>query len=963
MFKPVLYAIVLLLCLDAHAQIMPFKNYGIRDGLNDNNVQAVIRDDKGLLWVGTDFGISWFDGKRFYQPQLKTNIGQLYVTGFNKDRDGTIWVLSFFNGIFKYQNGRFTNYLIDKQLKDAGANYVSGMIQVSANKYIVIGDGSPYLFDGKSFSVFDAANPGLKRQTNSISQLPDGTILFSTDNGVFLYKLDDKGAKLIDHVLKTTQAIKILVTEKQLWALTSTGLLSFENSGADAFYNSPQNYLSQKKIRDLTADKYGDIWAFTDNGTMWALTDTLFKIKDRKITQYTGVNGLPQNIQQVYCDNEGLVWFANRKGISMLGDEHYEFNAIRNEKSDQPITSLILDSQNNLWVGAVNGMAVKKDNRYIFLSSAGKQTIGYVSWLRSYKKGSFLAGTTTGILNIKGIAITKQFNIHSTAVCTEKGEKAWYGDIDGNVWRDDGKALRPVKMAHPVTEMIVAMQYENNYLWVGYRDRGVVKYFVKNDSLLKVTEYSQATGYSDIRIRSCTTDKKGNIIWGTRTNGIFIFSTATGMPVAHITARNGLNANWVKDIYCDADGKLYLATNSGINIVWGNYKNPLVKQLKINNDNINRETNCILKTGDVFYIGTNEGILKWIPGNIRKDTVSPPVYFTQVNIQGLKNFSVDPYMVNTGNISLAYDQHFISFEFAGISLKNPENVRYHYILNGQDNEWSPITEHNFVAFDLKPGNYTFKVAAENADGVWSRRPAVFHFLIKPPFWQTWWFLILLALVIALLVYSAYRYQLSKMLALELLRNKISTDLHDDIGSTLSSISILSEVAARGDEKKSKRILGEINERSYQLMEKMDDIVWSISSKNDTVGNLFARIQQFAATVLEAKDIDYEVNVPERIKGIKLDMQRRQNIYLILKESINNLIKYSCCTKTCIEAGYENNLLRIEITDNGNGFDMKTIHYGNGLLNMKKRADAMKGTFLIVSTPGTGTRVILSVQIE
>ncbi len=963
MLKLPIYVITLLSCLNLQAQIMPFKNYGIRDGLNDNNVQAVIRDDKGLLWVGTDFGVNWFDGKRFYQPQIKANIGQLYVDGFYKDRNGTIWILTFFNGIYKYQHGRFTNYLIDPLLKDAATNTTEVMLQISRNKYIVISQDGAYLFDGQKFSEFDPANPVLKTNTNSVTQLADETILLSTNVGVFMYRFDDDKLKFLGRVLNNQQISKILVTKKQLWVLTNRGVLSFENTGVRAFSTASQNYLPKKIIQDITADKNGVVWALMNSGTMWSLTDTVFKINNATVTQYTAANGLPENIQQMYCDNEGLVWFANRKGISMLGDEYYGFTTLKNGRADEPISSIITAGQNNLWIGTINGMVLKKDNRYIFYTNVGKQPIGYVNWLHKNENGTFYAGTSAGIISFATGAIKKQFDIQATAIDTDIEGRKWYGDVSGHIWIDAGKSLTPLKIEHPINEMIIAIRRKNEYLWVGYRDRGVFKYRVYNDSLIRLKEYSALTGYRDLRIRSCATDEKGNIIWGTRTNGIFIFNMGTDRLVAHISTQNGLKANWVKDIFCDTDGKLYLATNSGINIVGGDYKNPIVNQLKINNDIINRETNCILKKGAVFYIGTNEGLLKWMPGYMGKDPGSPPIYFTNIKIQGLKTFSVSPYIVNAGEISLPYDLHFISFEFAGVNLKNPENVRYHFLLDGQDDEWGPVTDRNDVAYNLEPGNYTFRVAAENAEGAWSLHPAVFHFIINPPFWQTWWFMMMIALIIILAAYSAYRYKLSKALALQLLRNKISTDLHDDIGSTLSSISILSEVAARETEKKSKRILSEINERSHQLMENMDDIVWSISSKNDTVGNLFIRIQQFASTVLEAKDIDYEVQVPERVKQMKIDMQQRQHIYLILKETINNLIKYSYCTNVFINAEYAGGLLKIEVADNGRGFDKKTVIPGNGLHNMQKRTDAMRGTLLIAPAPGGGTRVILSVQIE
>jgi ligand-binding sensor domain-containing protein/two-component sensor histidine kinase len=957
------YIIVSLFCLCARAQLMPFKNYGIRDGLNDNNVQAVIRDDRGLLWVGTDFAVSWFDGKRFYQPQIKTNVGQLYVTGFYKDRSGTVWVLTFFNGIYKYQNGHFINFIVDKKLTNSATNPVTEMLQISVNKYIMLINDGAYLFDGLSFSLFDAGNALLKPNVNAVQQLPDGTILFSTDRGIIQYTYSNGVAKFIGHFLDNSRITKTLVAQKQLWVLSNDGLLAFNTNNPTAFSTPAKTYFKANKIRSITADKGGAIWAFTDNGTMWAPNDTVFKIKDGKTTQYLKRNGLPENIQQLYCDNEGLIWFANRKGVTVLGDEYYEFNAVRNAGINEPVMSLVTDAQNNLWAGTVDGLVRQKNGSYAFYRTINSQQVGYVNWLSKDKSGSFSAATSAGLLNISDGLIKKRFDIPASVIDTDEKKQTWIGGLSGDIWVVNNNVLSKLKIKHFVSEMVVCIHPVNDALWVGYRDLGIVKYKIKKDSLLFDREYSAATGFNDIRIRSSTKDKNGNIVWGTRTNGIFVISGTTGTLVAHLSTKNGLNANWVKGMYCDDAGKLYLATNNGINVVSGGYRSPLVRYIKINDDNINRETNCILNTGPAFYVGTNEGILKWMPAKLHKDSIAPRIYFTKINIPGLKTFAINPYNTISGEVKMSSDEHFISFEFAGVCLKNPENVRYHYLLNGQDNEWGPITEHNDVAYNLKPGDYTFKVAAENADGIWSRQPAIFHFIIRPPFWQTWWFIILMIALSICTVYSLYRYKLSKIIAMEMLRNKISADLHDDIGSTLSSISILSEVAGSETEQKSKRMLVEIKERSLVLMEKMDDIVWSISSKNDTVGDLLLRISQFAATVFEARDIEYEVQVPEAIKDLKLDMQRRQHIYLILKEAINNLIKYSDCTTACITAGYLGGRLNIQISDNGKGFDVKTAPAGNGLNNMKKRTEAMSGFLLIDAKPGSGTKIALSVEIE
>ncbi len=963
MFRPFVLVAALLLSLQLNAQMMPFKNYGIKDGLNDNNVQAVIRDDRGLLWVGTDFGIYWFDGKKFYRPQVQANVGQWYITGFYKDPEGTIWVLTFFNGIFKYHSGRFTNYLVDSQQKDATTNSITDMIQLSPGKYVVLTQDRSYLFDGKHFSSFDAEKINLKSNANSVTQIPGPITVLGTDDGLFLLKYQTNTPVIVEHLFAGTRIAKVTAVKNQLWVLSGRAAFCFSLKPNEPLLPKPTAYLTGRPLKDIAAGQGSEVWATANNGSFWDVEDTVFKIRNGNITAYGKQNGLPENVQQVYYDKEGIVWFANRKGLSMLADEYYSFDKIVSGRNNNPTTSMVMDNNKNLWVGSINGLAVHKDKRYKFYPNTGSSPIGYVSWLKKTKKGDCLVGAVAGVLKIENNSIKKYLSLNSTAFSEGADNTLWFGGVTGEVWKYAGSFPKKQFVQKPVHEMITALYITGNFAWVGYRDKGIIKYVARNDSLIVVKEFSAMTGFPDMRIRCCTSDRSGNVLFGTRTNGVFVFSTASDKPIAHINTQTGLNANWIRDIFFDASGTIYLATNNGINTVTGNYTKPMVRYVRIEDDNINRETNCILKEESIFYVGTNEGVLKWMPANIHKDTVPPPVYLTKINVQGLKNFSFVPYTSDAGSIELPYDKHFISFEFAGISLKDPENVSYHYSLSGQDNGWSPLTLNNDVAFDLKPGSYTFKVAAKNADGVWSGRAAVFHFVINPPFWLSWWFMLIMTAFTVFVAYSAYRYKLSKLLALEMLRNKISTDLHDDIGSTLSSISILSQVAVNEKEQKSKKMLAEINERSYLLMEKMDDIVWSISSQNDTIGNLFSRIQQFASTILEAKGIEYEFRIADKVKMMKIDMQRRQHIYLVLKEAINNLIKYSECSTVSIVALYTNGTLKIDINDDGKGFDTTQPSHGNGLVNMQKRAREIRGKLNIVSNPGMGTTLSLVVQID
>lgn len=264
---------------------------------------------------------------------------------------------------------------------------------------------------------------------------------------------------------------------------------------------------------------------------------------------------------------------------------------------------------------------------------------------------------------------------------------------------------------------------------------------------------------------------------------------------------------------------------------------------------------------------------------------------------------------------------------------------------------------------LPAGGYVFKVIAVNPHGEWSRQPATYTFFIAAPFWERWWFILLSALIIAAIIYWLYLYRLYQALKVERLRSQISTDLHDDIGSTLSSISILSQMSLEEVHKpQSDEMLREIKTNSLTLMERMDDIVWSINPKNDSLENMMLRIQQFAGKLFESKGIEYEIVLDKEVKNLKLEMETRQHIYLILKEAINNLIKYSRCKKARIEAEMLGHALHILVWDDGVGFREHATN-GNGLVNIRSRAKKIKGDLQIDSVEGKGTRIMLHLKIR
>ena len=534
----------------------------------------------------------------------------------------------------------------------------------------------------------------------------------------------------------------------------------------------------------------------------------------------------------------------------------------------------------------------------------------------------------------------------------------------GKVYRMLHDSLAEIRTDPFVPDFIDALcKDKKGYLWIGYRGVGIRKFKLDNDHAKLVKEYSLNTGFKDLRIRCSFVDNQGNIFFGTRTNGAFIISSLGEHKTWHLTTETGLSANWVKCISNDSHGNIYMATNKGVNILTGSLDAPIIRKLNLFNEEIADVSNSIYFQDEKLWIGTDAGLMEYFPFKDSTTYSNPQIYITELSINGKMDSTLPPFFASSHK-KLAPGNTNVSFEFAGIHFSDEGPLQYRYKLEGLDKAWIYTGTRNFVSYNLQPGNYTFIAETGDTFGNWSKQAATFSFIIPAPFWKTWWFISAITILICILAAIIYRYRLQQALNLERLRYRISTDLHDDIGSTLSSISILSDIAAKEkDDRQSGNMLLEIKQNSVSLMEKMDDIVWSINPGNDSIEDLMLRIKRFASTLLEAKEIDYSIVIDASISNARLDMETRQHIYLIMKEAINNLVKYADCSKATIRVRYENNYLNIEISDNGKGFNQQTIQFGNGIISMKKRAEAINGKIKIDTGINRGTTVSLHTKIK
>jgi len=370
-----------------------------------------------------------------------------------------------------------------------------------------------------------------------------------------------------------------------------------------------------------------------------------------------------------------------------------------------------------------------------------------------------------------------------------------------------------------------------------------------------------------------------------------------------------------------------------------------------------------------LYFGSSEGIVAFKPDDLKDNPYAPPVLLTDFSVlnkpvlpndsTGLLKLPVD----ETKEIKLSYKQNVWAFSFAALNYVHPEKNKYAYKLEGFDKDWilTDATKRLANYTNLNAGEYTFRVKASNNDGKWNEKDTSVRLIITPPFWQTSWFILVCVFAAGLIVYAIWNSRMQKLRDIHRIRNKIASDLHDDLGATLSSISIMSELVSQqvnGQSPQANSMLEKIGTSSRNMIESVNDMVWAINPKNDNFENIIKRMRTFGSEILSAKDIAFHLDYDKNLLQSKLKMEMRRNFYLIFKEAVNNVAKYSQATNTFVMIWNREDNLKMTIRDDGKGFDIPSARMGNGLVNMHQRATGMKARFNLESTPGKGTTVEL-----
>jgi ligand-binding sensor domain-containing protein/two-component sensor histidine kinase len=505
-------------------------------------------------------------------------------------------------------------------------------------------------------------------------------------------------------------------------------------------------------------------------------------------------------------------------------------------------------------------------------------------------------------------------------------------------------------------------------LWIGFDEgAGLARYHAGR--LEQVQPGQQAFKGS---IRTTFLDHAKRLWVGSTQAGLSRIDNPTSdrPQLMRYTTEEGLSSNEIRCITEDRFGRIYVGTNHGVDRVDPTTTHVVEMEPRVRHytwaDGLAKGTVQVAfrdRSGTLWFL-TNDGISRFVP-TPDPAPMPPPILITGLKIMGAPQPMSQLGESALSDLELPPSRNEIEVEFLSLDFRQGSDVQYQYMLDGTDQHWSAPTDQRRVLYpSLTPGRYRFRVRAVRSNGSVSSQPAVAAFTILAPFWKRWWFISLEGALAALIVYGFYRYRLEQLLAVERIRTRIATDLHDDIGSSLTQVAILSEVVRRrlGESgAAANESLSRIADISRELVDSMSDIVWATDPAKDKLSCLEQRMREFAGDVFTAGDVHFQFHASDREHDLPIGADVRRQVFLIFKECVHNILRHANCSQVKVEVRIENERMVVQVCDNGVGFEPFAAINGHGLASMRHRAQRVGGRIDVTADNG-GTTVTLEIPI-
>ncbi len=993
------------------------KTWGVDEGLPQSSVMGVTQTPDGYLWVATKgSGVSRFDGLDFhnFDQEIAQQNGNRSINRIFTDAAGRVWVNPY-TGLECFKDGRFVIEW-NQNVK------LTSLLTSSSNRVVFLTyqhqllNGTADLHGKWSWSLVALTNA---LPDSDFAAGKEGRVWFlSTDNGVSQWT--DDGCKPIDDGFQELGLPMALAANSvgRVWLGTDRGLYVWVTNH---FANvSPTNGDAVTSVKKIYPANDGSLWveadgklrreanrqwiataanyekwgtelkqALTDgNGGLWVLTwhsGLIHLDAAGHMDRLTTADGLPSNVlRDLFVDREGSLWTGcDRGGLVQVRPSVFQIIGKAQGLTDTVISSVCVDHEGTVWIGTVGGTLGRwRDGQCTNIALPQEGSLCQNLVVCPDRDGRLWVGSEGA-----GLYIFEDGKFHRMLKdLREGGIRILLAGRDGRMWVGTSSSLRyfdhgqwtKVRAVLRIADANAALaEAPDGTIWLGTDSGGLLRFNGQGFDRFEPSFEMPASGFW-----SLCPESDGSLWIGTYGSGLMHFQKNS---FRQFLLRPEQGWNRVSVVLDDELGNLWLGTREGLErMVKSSLKRDEAPESKAFDrrvygrgdglltvaTSVDYQPRCWRGGDGRLWFGTANGVASVNPQTIQPNRVPVVTIVEEVKVDGRQIMAKSPLKLRPG-------KHDVEIFFTAPTMVAPEMSRVLYRLVGLDDKWQEAGRHRSVRYGaLPPGDYEFEVTAFNCDGVPSLNKAVLAFSVQRFFYQTRWFppVVTLGLMslTALILTLALRARHRRRLALsefqrvrEIERTRISQDLHDDLGASLTEISMLATPRAEQnttDENITGR-LREISAKARDSVHALDEIVWAVNPQHDSLPALVDYIGNYLEETMARSEVQPQMEIANQIPGLPISAETRHSLFLAFKEALNNVLRHAQATKVQLKINVAAEILEILISDNGIGFDSGTAKQGNGLKNFHHRLSRMGGVCQIESLPGQGTTIRFQLPLK
>jgi signal transduction histidine kinase/ligand-binding sensor domain-containing protein len=967
-------------------------NWEMRDGLPSNKVFAALQTRDGYIWLGTPDGFARFDGASFtrFDAGRTPGLVESSVSALFESPDRALWIGHSSGAVTRMLDGKFRYY-------PASAQREGSRIQNLACDEA--GDVWAFNTTGQLFRVRDdftlTPENGPTGPVYFMAGSPDGKLAVVSRGKLSI--LEQSRLRTVEVPADLEPFVRgVCSSSDGGWWVVVEGRLWKWKSGEWTEVSCPLP-TGSTLVFAMTELRDGRLAGATYDAGAWIIQPTAPGSEQR----FTLKNGFASDwITSVFEDREAGVWLATgTTGLCRVAEKKVTMLAPAEGLEGRPVLSVTEGPDGTLWIGTEGrGVFRYQDGTWTqFRSNIGLAN-HFVWSVATTPDGTLWAGTWgNGIFRLgegkfHGPDDVKGLHIWQVAAMVPSVQGGLLVGTSKGIYRWDGRVAQWLEPgATRVAANVRALLEEEggSVVWGGCWERGLVRIAAAG-----VRQYTRADGLTSNDVNCLYSDRRGALWIGTNGGGL---NRLKDGRIDVVSTVHGLSDNFIGHIVEDATGNHWVSSRGGlmrisaaqlhacadgaiahVDVETFGYSDGLAT---LNFSTSTQPTGCVLRTGQLAF-ATDRGVAVIDPANLPRNRVPPPVYIESIEISG-RRIAIGEGAALRHEIPAGFER--LKIKYTALSFAGPEKVMFRRQLQPLEQRPTVVRNERSVLYNyLPPGTYTFSVSAANNDGVWNPDARRLTLVVLPFFWQTTWFRALGAgLLIAAsgtIAWYVSRRRLQRRLellerehAIERERTRIANDMHDELGSQLTRISMLSESARRqsSDPARVGERLGQIYDTARDVTKAMDEIVWTVNPRHDTLESLVTYLEKYTVDFVGTAGVGCRIEAPFETIAWSPNAEVRHNLFLCLKEALTNIVRHSGATMVVLTIRTDGGEFFMQIADNGKGLALDArgrdassrAGGGNGLINLRARMARLGGSFEITSSPEKGCSVTLRLPLS